>query len=61
MELLGVSTLSAGWQTFFYAVAFGLLVLAGIGFKSPSNRLGLDSLGLAMFVFVFFWNALAAT
>ncbi len=59
--VLGISTLSAGWQTFFYAVSIGFLVLAGIGFKSPNERLRLDCLGLALFVFVFFWNALAAT
>ena len=61
MELLGISTLSAGWQTFFYALAVGLLLLASFGFKTPNERLRLDSLGLALFIFVFFWNTLAAT
>jgi hypothetical protein len=61
MGSLAVSTLSAGWQTFFYAVAVGLLLLDGIGFKAPREQVRLGSIGLALFVFVFFWNALAAT
>jgi hypothetical protein len=61
MVVLGISTLSAGWQTFFFAVAIGLLLLASFGLKTPNERLRLDSLGLALFIFVFFWNALAAT
>ena len=59
--MFAVSTLSAGWQTFLYAVALVLFVLGGIGVRLPSQQLRLDCLGLAFFVFVFFWNALAAT
>jgi hypothetical protein len=61
MLILGISTLSAGWEAFLFGVALALFVLAGIGFQLPNHRVRLDSLGLALFVFVFFWNALAAT
>ena len=61
MGSLAISTLSAGWQTFIYALAVGMLVLDGIGFTAPKERMRLGSIGLALFVFVFFWNALAAT
>jgi len=59
--MLEITTLSAGWQTFFYAAAMVLLGLRGVGFKEGTGRLRPDALGLALFVFVFFWNALAAT
>ena len=61
MGSLAISTLSAGWQTFIYALAGGLLLLDGVGFKAPREGMRLGSIGLALFVFVFFWNALAAT
>jgi len=53
--------LSAGWQTFFFATAVILLLLHGIGFDERFARTRFDGIGLAVFVFVFFWNALAAT
>lgn len=59
--MLAMTTLSAGWQTFFFAAALILFLLHGVGFDERFPRLRLDSLGLAAFVFVFFWNALAAT
>ena len=59
--MLSITTLNAGWQTFFFATALILFVLHGIGFDQRATRLRFDGLGLAVFVFVFFWNALAAT
>jgi hypothetical protein len=61
LSMLAITTLNAGWQTFFFATALILFVLHGIGFGQRVTRLRFDSLGLAAFVFVFFWNALAAT
>ena len=59
--LLAVDTLSAGWQTVLYLIAL-LLFLAGFfGFKVTGERVRLESLWLAAFVFVFFWNAWAQT
>ena len=58
--MLAISTLDATWQALLYGVAFVLLVLGGIGWLA-NERVRLESLGLALFVFVFFWNALAAT
>jgi hypothetical protein len=59
--MLAITTLSPGWQSFFFATAVILFVLHGIGFDQRAARLRLDSIGLAVFVFVFLWNALAAT
>ena len=58
--LLGVDSLSAGWQTILFLIAVLLFLGGGIGYKFPGERVRLDSLGLAVFVFVFFWNAWAA-
>jgi hypothetical protein len=58
--LLALQPLSTGWQTVCYAIAFVLLALGGIGFKPAGERLRLESLGLAAFVFPFLWNAWAA-
>ena len=60
-SMLALTTLNAGWQTFFFATALILFVLHGIGFDQRATRLRFDGLGLAVFVSVFFWNALAAT
>lgn len=56
--MLAVSTLSAGWKAFFFAVS---LVLFLIGTLGRSERLRLESLGLAFFVFPFLWDNLAAS
>ena len=59
--VLAVSTLSHGTTTILYLIAV-LLFLAGFfGFKPGTQRVRLDSLGLAVFVFVFFWNEWALT
>jgi hypothetical protein len=58
--LLAVDVLSPGWRTIFFLIAV-LLFLAGFfGFKPGTARVRLDSLGLAFFVFPFFWDAWAA-
>ena len=57
--LLAVDRLSAGWETILYAIAVVLFLAGFFGFKVTGERVRLDSLGLAVFVFVFFWNAWA--
>ena len=57
--LLAVERLSAGWETVLYGIAVVLFVLGFLGFKVTAQRVRLDSLGLAVFVFVFFWNSWA--
>jgi hypothetical protein len=59
--LLAVNRLSAGWQAIFYLIALVLFVAGFLGFKITAQRVRLDSLGLAFFVFPIFWNAWAAT
>ena len=57
--LLAVDTLSKGWETILYGIAVLLFLGGFFGFKVTAQRIRLDSLGLAVFVFVFFWNAWA--
>lgn len=57
--LLAVARLSAGWEAILYGIAVVLFILGFLGFKVTAQRVRLDSLGLAVFVFVFFWNAWA--
>jgi hypothetical protein len=57
--LLAVSELTPGWLTIFFLIAVILFVLGFLGFKVTAQRIRLDSLGLAFFVFPFFWNAWA--
>jgi hypothetical protein len=57
--LLAVDTLSAGWTTILYLIAVILLLAGFFGFKVTAQRVRLESLGLAVFVFVFFWNSWA--
>ena len=56
--MVAVSTLSAGWKAFFFAVSLALFLLGRFG---RSERLRLESLGLAFFVFPFVWDNLAAS
>jgi hypothetical protein len=58
--LLAVDRLSAGWQTILFGIAVLLFLGGFFGFKVTAQRIRLDSLGLAVFVFVFFWNSWAA-
>jgi hypothetical protein len=57
--LLAVNTLSAGWTTILYLIAVILFLAGFFGFKVTAQRVRLESLGLAVFVFVFFWNSWA--
>jgi hypothetical protein len=57
--LLAVSTLTPGWTTILYLIAIVLFLAGFFGFKVTAQRVRLESLGLAVFVFVFFWNAWA--
>jgi hypothetical protein len=57
--LLAVSTLTPGWTTVLYLIAIVLFLAGFFGFKVTAQRVRLESLGLAVFVFVFFWNAWA--
>jgi hypothetical protein len=59
--MFAVSTLSPGWQAIFYLIAGILFVVGAVGWKAGSERVKLESLGLAFFVFPFFWNAWAAS
>lgn len=55
---LAVATLDPTVQALFYGVAVVLFVLAAFGVGGP--RPALLPLGLAVFAFVFAWQALAA-
>ena len=57
--LLAVDRLSAGWETILFGIAVLLFLGGFFGFKVTAQRIRLDSLGLGVFVFVFFWNAWA--
>lgn len=57
--LLAVSELSPGWRTILFLIAVVLFLAGFFGFKVTAQRIRLDSLGLAVFVFVFFWNSWA--
>jgi hypothetical protein len=58
--LLAVDRLSAGWETILFGIAVLLFLGGFFGFKVTAQRVRLDSLGLAVFAFVFFWRAWAA-
>ncbi len=59
--MLAISTMSATATSIFYIVAFVLFILGGVGFKPAGDRVHLVSLGLAAFLFVQAWDALALT
>ncbi len=62
--VLAVGTLSATAQAILFGLAILCFVACVLLVRVKQSRLGpLDfvALGLALFVFVFFWNALAAT
>ena len=59
MLLLAVSELSPGWRTIFFLIAVLLFLGGFFGFKVTAQRIRLDSLGLAFFVFPFFWDSWA--
>jgi hypothetical protein len=56
--MFALSTMSSSVQGIFFLIAVVLFVAAGLSF-TPGNK-NLIGFGLAFFVFVFMWNALAA-
>jgi hypothetical protein len=58
--MVAVQLLSGGWAALFYGIAVLLFLLGAFG-SSLAPRVNLVALGLALFAFVFFWNALART
>lgn len=56
--MLAVAMMDPTIRMLFFAVAVVLFVLAGLGVQS--GRVGFLAIGLAVFVFPFFWDALAA-
>jgi hypothetical protein len=59
--MLAISVMSPTATAIFFIVGLVLFVLAGIGFKPAGDRVHLVGLGLAAYIFVLAWNALAAT
>ncbi|HMF03760.1 MAG TPA: hypothetical protein VKH17_03025 [Acidimicrobiia bacterium] len=57
--MLAVEVLSQGWQAILFLIAIILFLAGFFGFKVTAQRVRLEALGLAVFVFVFFWNAWA--
>ena len=53
--------MSAGWEAFFFCAAFVCLALAALEARIPvvTKYFNIGAAGLALFVFVFAWNALA--
>lgn len=59
MLLLAVSQMDATVRMLFYGAAVVLFVMGAIGYSW--GKVSMVSAGLALFVFPFFWDALAAT
>lgn len=59
--MLAISTMGATPTAIFFIVGFLLFLAAGIGIKPAGDRVHLVGLGLAAYIFVLAWNALAAT
>lgn len=60
--MIAVEALSAGTQAVLYFIAFVAFVVAAVlAYMTKALWATLVSAGLAAFVFVFFWNALAAS
>lgn len=57
---MAISEMGATPTAIFFIVSLVLFVAAGIGFKPAGDRVHLVGLGLAAYLFVFAWNALAA-
>jgi hypothetical protein len=58
--MLAVHTMSITASAIFYVVAVVLFVLAGIGLKTPGDRVHLVGLGLAAAFVPTMWNLLAS-
>lgn len=55
--ILALEAMDPTLQAVFFAIAFGLFLVAAFG---VATRLNLVAAGLAAFAFPWFWNALAA-
>lgn len=60
MSLLATAVMSADVQAVFFALAILCFIAQVIYEAVVAKALNLVALGLAFFVFVFFWQALAA-
>lgn len=57
--MFAINTMSSSVQGIFFLIAFALFVAAGLSITpGKKNLLGF---GLAFYVFVFMWNAFAAS
>jgi hypothetical protein len=56
--MLAVANMNPTIKMLFYAVAVAIFVLAAIGYER--GKVSFVAAGLAVFVFPFFWDALAA-
>jgi hypothetical protein len=56
--MLAVAIMDPTIKMLFYAVAVAIFVLAAIGYER--GKISFVAAGLAVFVFPFFWDALAA-
>lgn len=56
--ILALSSMSPTWQAVLYGLAVICLLLSAVGVRA--GRVETVALGLAAFVFVAFWNAVAA-
>lgn len=59
--MLAINEMGATPTAIFFVVAVVLLVLHGIGLKLGGEGIRLGAIGLAAYIFVFAWNAVAAT
>lgn len=61
--MLAVAALSAGWQALFFGLATLVFLVAFVVdlVRTEPKFWNLIALGLALFAFTFFWNALAAS
>ena len=60
MMVVALSQMGAGWQAFLFVLAVLCFFVAAL-FQDRIKQVQMMALGLLFFVFVFAWNALAAT
>lgn len=59
--MIALSTMDPTIQGIFFLVAVVLFVIAAFAYAFPAVKINLIALGLAFTVFVFMWNAFAAS
>ena len=57
--MLAINVMGNTGYFIFYAIALVAFVLAGVGIKTPGDRIHLVGVGLAALVFPMFWDRLA--